>query len=939
MNRIRKNCCKLVIFVIFFATTILVHSKEVEAVTSDEFIQYARQYIGTPYVSAGRSPSGFDCCGFVYYVCNHFGIDIGNGNQQEQRNYGQPVAYDKSTFQACIANMQVGDLVFFDYQSDGYSDHVAIYTGNGNAINAESGGVLEHTMDQGGWPGGKMWYSICAVRRVYASPIANTPQGVFDVAEGGNGTVRVRGWVFDRDDVNASVKVHVYIGGVAGTGEGHEITANKGREDVGNAYPGVGNYHGFDEVIETNKRGSQEVHVYGIDVGTFVRNPELSNSPKTVVINEKAEYPIDLNGYLDGEESGSISGYGTADVYVNGSLIANDVDDFYSINGTWVTGSSYEIKDIKPKPGYSYNGVHSGSRSGTIGESNVTVSLDFTRNHLDSITEKPQAKYYNGHTYFYYSSPATWYFAKEFCEMKGGHLISIKSAEEDAFALSLFEQGENVWIGAYDETVEGSWIWSEGGSVTYTNWADGNPDNYSGTTSDRENYVHYNSSSKWNDNNGTNKYSFVCEFDFIDHEHSLIKVPAKDATCETDGNLAYWFCDICDNVYSDAEANNETTLSSTVISKLGHDYLVTENPPTCIDNGSTTYTCSRCGDSYTETVPVTEPEGSDSWSTEKPTGVPEDMIYAKTQYQYRDLQKTTSSASSMTGWTQTGSSTSYGSYGAWSGWSETPQSGSDTREVQTRTEYRYYYFYCPVCGGHEPLQGISDCHQYTLSLSDGVVGWFPTSFGDCNPQTYSYTTAKRWTTSLGDGQRWNLSTADIGHTDVGYQGDAGTPIIRTAYRYRDRSKTITYSYEKWGEWSEWGYTKYTASSTREVETRTVYKYDVERDNRHQWDDPVYEYDETDKTLKATYTCTLNAKHTKIEIIENVQALKLPAQLKEIGEEAFAGLPCQVVIIPDGCTTIGSRTFADCDELLYVEIPPSVTEIADDAFEGCDKYAQ
>ena len=40
-----------------------------------------------------------------------------------------------------------------------------------------------------------------------------------------------------------------------------------------------------------------------------------------------------------------------------------------------------------------------------------------------------------------------------------------------------------------------------------------------------------------------------------------------------------------------------------------------------------------------------------------------------------------------------------------------------------------------------------------------------------------------------------------------------------------------------------------------------------------------------------------------------------------------------VIIPDGCTSICSRAFADCTALAAVKIPASVTEIAADAFEG------
>ena len=86
-------------------------------------------------------------------------------------------------------------------------------------------------------------------------------------------------------------------------------------------------------------------------------------------------YYLDLNGYLDGVGSGSISGYGTADIYVNGKLVADDVSDYCS---QILFGSTYEIKDIKTKAGHVYNGVHSGKLSGTIGADRVNVYLSFS---------------------------------------------------------------------------------------------------------------------------------------------------------------------------------------------------------------------------------------------------------------------------------------------------------------------------------------------------------------------------------------------------------------------------------------------------------------------------------------------------------------------------------------------------------------------------------
>lgn len=94
------------------------------------------------------------------------------------------------------------------------------------------------------------------------------PQGYIDVVEGGDGTVYVKGWAFDRNSLSSSVDVHVYIGGPAGTAgaEGYAITANKQRTDVNDVFPGVGNYHGFEETITTGKTGNQPVYIYMIDV-------------------------------------------------------------------------------------------------------------------------------------------------------------------------------------------------------------------------------------------------------------------------------------------------------------------------------------------------------------------------------------------------------------------------------------------------------------------------------------------------------------------------------------------------------------------------------------------------------------------------------------------------------------------------------------------------
>lgn len=87
------------------------------------------------------------------------------------------------------------------------------------------------------------------------------------------------------------------------------------------------------------------------------------------------KYYLDVNAYLDGTYSGGLGAYGTVDVTVGGTKVAENVNDYYTQHNY---GSSYSITDIRANTGYQYNGVSSGSASGTIGTSDISVALNFT---------------------------------------------------------------------------------------------------------------------------------------------------------------------------------------------------------------------------------------------------------------------------------------------------------------------------------------------------------------------------------------------------------------------------------------------------------------------------------------------------------------------------------------------------------------------------------
>lgn len=103
-----------------------------EALTDEEFAaiyEEARKYVGTPYVWGGSSPeTGFDCSGYVCWVYNQNGYDVGrttaNGLWQKSQHISE-------------AEAKPGDLVFFEgtYDTPGKS-HVGIYLGNGMMVSA-----------------------------------------------------------------------------------------------------------------------------------------------------------------------------------------------------------------------------------------------------------------------------------------------------------------------------------------------------------------------------------------------------------------------------------------------------------------------------------------------------------------------------------------------------------------------------------------------------------------------------------------------------------------------------------------------------------------------------------------------------------------------------------------------------------------------------------
>ena len=102
---------------------------------------FAQQFSGTPYVWGGTTPSGFDCSGFTQYVYGNSGVSL-NRTAGDQMNQSTKISEGQA---------KPGDLVFFSYNGGSSIDHVGIYMGNGQMINAQNNGVKIDNIHGNGW--------------------------------------------------------------------------------------------------------------------------------------------------------------------------------------------------------------------------------------------------------------------------------------------------------------------------------------------------------------------------------------------------------------------------------------------------------------------------------------------------------------------------------------------------------------------------------------------------------------------------------------------------------------------------------------------------------------------------------------------------------------------------------------------------------------------
>lgn len=87
--------------------------------TGQQMVDFAKHYLGCGYTYAACGPTRFDCSGFVYFCCKHYGIDVPHSSREQAATLGEKLHCDWDS-------LRPGDLLVFGTTR---IQHVGLYVG------------------------------------------------------------------------------------------------------------------------------------------------------------------------------------------------------------------------------------------------------------------------------------------------------------------------------------------------------------------------------------------------------------------------------------------------------------------------------------------------------------------------------------------------------------------------------------------------------------------------------------------------------------------------------------------------------------------------------------------------------------------------------------------------------------------------------------------
>ena len=277
-------------------------------------------------------------------------------------------------------NVNVSRVVFCTWTEENGQDDIVEENGTASgdiytyrvsraAHNNEFGNYITHIYAYD-YSGNYVGIPIGAINMGYC------PEGFCEAINGNIGSVTIDGWTLDKDIKEEALQLHVYIGGPAGSGEGHPgIIADQYRPDVPEALEDdtLGEYHGFKDTIYTKKTGNQDVYVYAINVG---KGDNTLLAKETVYIEPDSTKP-------------SISNIKISDVTSDGYTITCDAEDNVTVKrvvfSTWTdsNGQDDKVEEDGTKSGNTYTyRVKRSSHNNECGDYTTHIfAYDYTGNY------------------------------------------------------------------------------------------------------------------------------------------------------------------------------------------------------------------------------------------------------------------------------------------------------------------------------------------------------------------------------------------------------------------------------------------------------------------------------------------------------------------------------------------------------------------------------
>ena len=297
MKKVKKLVSIILVFLLMISmisVAPITTSAQTGGHTQAEAVAWAQAQVGKALDYDGVY--GAQCVDLIAFYYRYLGNTTPGGNARDYCSNALPSGWKRITNSSGFVP-QPGDICVWGANAGGNGSygHVAIYiNGNSSRINTVDQNYLNNQKtDYHFWNTAQV---TCFIRPDFSPPTGNNPEGTLDIVSSDKpGRIFIRGWAFDRDNLNAALSIHVYIGkqepNLDPNCELHTIVANTERSDLDDMFH-VGKNHGFCAYIDTSLTGDYNVYVYAINIG----------SGSNAIIGQKAvtiQTPYSPEGTLD----------------------------------------------------------------------------------------------------------------------------------------------------------------------------------------------------------------------------------------------------------------------------------------------------------------------------------------------------------------------------------------------------------------------------------------------------------------------------------------------------------------------------------------------------------------------------------------------------------------------------------------------------------------